>query len=208
MTDEHATTGGQPPEAAPSRHPQKILPLLCERFPIAFPSPPAPPVPLKRGIRQDLEAALQGVLDVADIRRTIKFWVRSLAYRQVIAAGGQRVDLQGQPVEEVSEAHRAHAAAELKNIQAKVAARQAASEAPKAGKGKAKSKPAEGKQPPAAQPPAQPGAAGTAQAGQSAPGAGASAAVLGDAGDGDGGPAADVEAEEEAFLLTAWPQEA
>ncbi|MDQ2695211.1 MAG: ProQ/FinO family protein [Pseudomonadota bacterium] len=155
MTDEPTPTGEQPSKAPPPRHPQKILPLLYERFPAAFPAPPAPPVPLKRGIRQDLEAALQGVLEAADVRCAIRFWVRSLPYRQAVAGGGQQLDLQGQPVEEVSEAHRAHAAIEIKHIRMKKAAAQQAHLAmPKAGKGKTKAKAAEGTRPPA--PPAPP----------------------------------------------------
>ncbi|MDQ2693873.1 MAG: ProQ/FinO family protein [Pseudomonadota bacterium] len=157
MTDEHTTTSEQPPKAPPSRHPREVLTLLRERFPAAFPSPPAPRVPLKRGIRQDLEAALHGVLEAAEVRLAIQFWVRSLTYRKVIAAGGQRVDLQGQPVEEVSEAHRAHAAQEVARIQAKLAAtHEARRAASKAGKGKAKGKPADGNQRLPDQPPAPP----------------------------------------------------
>ncbi len=88
--------------------PQDVNPIigrLCEAFPALFHR--QTPKPLKIGVGQEL-LALAGVhpawadLSPTDLRRALKVYTRAFRYRQALAAGGPRYDLDGQPAGEVT----------------------------------------------------------------------------------------------------------
>ncbi len=69
---------------------------LQKRFPAAFPKKPAPKVPLKVGILEDLlPHAEQLALSAAEIREAIGTWCRGTRYWACLVEGAARVDLAG-----------------------------------------------------------------------------------------------------------------
>ena len=82
-----------------------ILDRLCQAFPACFSR--TAPRPLKIGLGEEL-MALAGVhpaladLTRTRIRRALKVYTGMPAYRQALARGGPRYDLDGQPVGEVT----------------------------------------------------------------------------------------------------------
>ena len=88
--------------------PQDVNPLLdrlIEAFPACFSR--TAPQPLKIGLGEEL-LALAGVhpaladLTRTQLRRALKVYTGSPAYRQALAKGGPRYDLAGQPAGEVT----------------------------------------------------------------------------------------------------------
>ncbi|HOW80897.1 MAG TPA: ProQ/FINO family protein, partial [Verrucomicrobiota bacterium] len=82
-----------------------IIDRLCEAFPACFSR--TTPQPLKIGLGEEV-MALAGVhpaladLTRTRIRRALKVYAGSPAYRQALAKGGPRYDLAGQPAGEVT----------------------------------------------------------------------------------------------------------
>ncbi|MBX3588010.1 MAG: Fertility inhibition FinO [Ramlibacter sp.] len=70
-------------------------------------------LPLKRGIFQDLLDAQPGVLAAETLKDALAFHTRSTRYLTAVAAGLQRHDLQGQPVEAMAPEHVHHALLEV-----------------------------------------------------------------------------------------------
>ncbi|NKJ45668.1 Fertility inhibition FinO-like protein, partial [Burkholderia sp. SG-MS1] len=69
---------------------------LQKRFPIAFPKNPAPKLPLKVGIFEDLVVhAKELSLSEAELRDAIKTWCRGSRYWKCLVEGAARVDLTG-----------------------------------------------------------------------------------------------------------------
>ncbi|EDZ97297.1 ProQ activator of osmoprotectant transporter ProP [Burkholderia sp. H160] len=69
---------------------------LQKRFPVAFPKNPAPKLPLKIGIFEDLVAhAKELSLTEAELRDAIKTWCRGGRYWKSLVEGAARVDLAG-----------------------------------------------------------------------------------------------------------------
>ncbi len=105
-----------------------IIDRLCQIFPALFNR--QTPKPLKIGVGQEL-LALAGVhpalmdLNRMDLRRALKVYTRAFRYRQALAAGGPRYDLDGQPAGEVTPEQQANAQAPRKK-----AAGQSSSPAP------------------------------------------------------------------------------
>lgn len=83
--------------------------MLTERFPQAF--DPKNPKPLKLGIRDDL-AALAPEVDLG----VLGPWCGRPRYLKALIAGESRVDLDGNPVWEPTQAERDDAAARLKAL--------------------------------------------------------------------------------------------
>lgn len=111
-----------------------LLDQLAEKYPAAFPRDPRAVKPLKVGIHQDLRAALPEVSHGV-LRKALSHHSRRLAYLRALIRGGDRVDLQGQPVEPVTPEQQALAAEKLKEAQAHLQAKKAApapAESPKA----------------------------------------------------------------------------
>lgn len=76
---------------------------LQKRFPLAFPKNPAPKVPLKVGIFEDLlQHAGTLALDEAMLREAVRTWCRGTRYWTCMVEGVERVDLAGQPAGQVT----------------------------------------------------------------------------------------------------------
>ena len=94
---------GEQQAAAP--RPQRIHPTLeklAELYPQLF---GAVFLPLKRGIFHDLMAAHPDVLEREALKEALAQHTRSTRYLTAVAAGQQRHDLQGQPVEAMAPEH-------------------------------------------------------------------------------------------------------
>ncbi|MBW9106059.1 ProQ/FinO family protein [Paraburkholderia phenoliruptrix] len=90
------------PAAAPAADARPVDPVvksigrLQKRFPNAFPKNPAPKLPLKVGIFEDLVVhAKELSLTEAELRDAIKTWCRGGRYWKALAEGAVRVDLNG-----------------------------------------------------------------------------------------------------------------
>nr|WP_315593969.1 ProQ/FinO family protein [uncultured Cupriavidus sp.] len=84
---------------------------LQKRFPQAFPKNPAPKLPLKIGIFEDLLAHAKDLaLTEDELRSAIRTWCRGARYWACLTIGNKRVDLAGQEAGLVTEAdaRRAH----------------------------------------------------------------------------------------------------
>ncbi|MFC0698503.1 ProQ/FinO family protein [Paraburkholderia humisilvae] len=69
---------------------------LQKRFPAAFPKKPAPKLPLKIGILEDLLPHAQELaLSEAEVREAIATWCRGSRYWSCLTDGAARVDLNG-----------------------------------------------------------------------------------------------------------------
>jgi ProP effector len=83
---------------------------LQKRFPLAFPKNPAPKVPLKVGIFEDLMKHAEELgLDERELRSAIKVWCRGNRYWTCLVEGAPRIDLTGGHAGEVSKADAARA---------------------------------------------------------------------------------------------------
>ena len=89
---------------------QPILEKLFELYPALF---GAEFKPLKLGIFQELLAAHPGVLDKDTLKLALSVHTRSTRYLNSVAAGMQRHDLAGQPVEDLAPEHIYFAVLEL-----------------------------------------------------------------------------------------------
>ncbi len=100
-----AQPGGQQP---PRIHP--LLEQLAAWHPVLF---GANFLPLKRGIFQDLMDAHPDAMAQEDLKAALAQHTRSTRYLTAMAAGQQRHDLQGQPVEALAPEHVYHALQEV-----------------------------------------------------------------------------------------------
>src|SRR6266702_148824 len=113
-------------EAAPAAKPGdpvvKSIGRLQKRFPNAFPKNPAPKLPLKIGVFEDLVVhAKELSLSEAELRDAIKTWCRGSRYWKSLVEGAARVDLTGAEAGKVT----AQEAAGAQRLQAHRAARSA-----------------------------------------------------------------------------------
>ncbi|WP_321796897.1 ProQ/FinO family protein [Caballeronia sp. J97] len=96
------------PAAAPSKPVDPVVHTigkLQKRFPLAFPKNPAPKVPLKVGIFEDLmKHAEEMGLDEKELRSAIKVWCRGNRYWTCLVNGAPRIDLTGGKAGEVTPA--------------------------------------------------------------------------------------------------------
>ncbi|HEX7936514.1 MAG TPA: ProQ/FinO family protein, partial [Paraburkholderia sp.] len=90
------------PQAAPAADAKPVDPVvksigrLQKRFPDAFPKNPAPKLPLKVGIFEDLVVHAKDLsLSEAELRDAIKTWCRGSRYWKSLVEGAARVDLTG-----------------------------------------------------------------------------------------------------------------
>jgi ProP effector len=94
---------------------------LAALFPAAFSAEPCRAHrPLKVGLAKDLVA--RGVLGAQEVNAALRRYVDRLMYQKCLAAGGARVDLEGNAAGEVSNEHRSRA----KRLVARIEARQLA----------------------------------------------------------------------------------
>jgi ProP effector len=104
----------------------KSIGRLQKRFPNAFPKNPAPKLPLKVGIFEDLVVhAKELSLSEAELRDAIKTWCRGSRYWKCLVEGAARVDLTGAEAGKVT----AQEAAGAQRLQAHRAAKSAKSAA-------------------------------------------------------------------------------
>lgn len=141
----HANAGARPKAAAPGAAPttaqapkgKPVDPVvqtfarMQKRFPLAFPKNPAPKVPLKIGIFEDLltHAKVLGV-DEAGLRDALRTWCRGSRYWACMVEGAKRVDLEGNEAGEVTRSDAVRALALKKGRSAKPAAKKADAAAP------------------------------------------------------------------------------
>ena len=92
----------------PRTHP--LLEQLAAWYPRLF---GAEPLPLKRGIFEDLLAAHPEALERDQLKQALALHARSTRYLTVVAGGQQRHDLQGVPVEALAPEHVHHALLEV-----------------------------------------------------------------------------------------------
>jgi ProP effector len=86
----------KPVDAKPVDPVVKSIGRLQKRFPNAFPKNPAPKLPLKVGIFEDLVVhAKELSLSEAELRDAIKTWCRGSRYWKCLVEGAARVDLSG-----------------------------------------------------------------------------------------------------------------
>lgn len=100
-----ATAGDGTSAAQPRRAPRPVPPALeklAELYPQLF---GAVFLPLKRGIFQNLLAAHPEAFEREALKLALGIHTRSTRYLQCVAAGQQRHDLQGQPVEAMAPEH-------------------------------------------------------------------------------------------------------
>ncbi|WP_126224999.1 ProQ/FinO family protein [Burkholderia ambifaria] len=94
-----APSGAKPASAKPSTPVDPVIVAigkLQRRFPRAFPKNPAPKVPLKVGIWDDLAREAQAVgLTEAELRDAMSTWCRGNRYWSCLVEDAVRVDLQG-----------------------------------------------------------------------------------------------------------------
>ena len=100
-----APADGTAAEAGARRAPRPIPPAL-EQLAALYPQLfGAVFLPLKRGIFQDLLAAHPEAFEREALKQALGIHTRSTRYLQCVAAGQQRHDLQGQPVEAMAPEH-------------------------------------------------------------------------------------------------------
>jgi ProP effector len=120
--------GAARPAAAPAADAKPVDPVvksigrLQKRFPNAFPKNPAPKLPLKVGIFEDLVVHAKDLsLSEAELRDAIKTWCRGSRYWKSLVEGAARVDLTGAEAGKVT----AQEAAGAQRLQAHRAAKSA-----------------------------------------------------------------------------------
>ncbi len=102
------TSGDGARRPAPPQHP--VLAHLATLYPVLF---GAKPLPLKRGILQDLLAAQPDVLTKDGLKEALALYTRSTRYLTTMASGQARHDLAGNAVEAVAPEHQHHALLEV-----------------------------------------------------------------------------------------------
>ena len=82
---------------------------LIQAHPTLFPMDGTSPKPWKIGLHQDIHERYAVSMKVG--KAAVAIWRREhfRSYQEVLAAGGDRYDLDGNPVEPISEEHKAHA---------------------------------------------------------------------------------------------------
>jgi sRNA-binding protein len=109
----------QAPPASPSQPPQAALPhlnpaecaqALKARFPALFAGPPKP---LKLRVQADIQARAPGVFTKQSLSGFLRRYTGSTGYLMALTRAPQRLDLDGQASEAVSEEHRLAAQEEL-----------------------------------------------------------------------------------------------
>ena len=76
----------------------------------------AHPKPLKLGIHRDILAAHSGHPAKTQIRKALKHYTQSVAYRQALLAEEGRYNLKGEKVEEITQGHKTYAQKKLDSV--------------------------------------------------------------------------------------------
>lgn len=107
---ERSAAAPQSPKPARPARSHPVLDQLAALYPALFGEQP---LPLKRGIFQDLQDAHPEVFEREALKAALALHTRSSRYLTAVAAGQQRHDLQGQPVEAMAPEHVHHALLEV-----------------------------------------------------------------------------------------------
>lgn len=94
------------------------LALLQARFPALFPAKPSDVRPLALGIHEAIASRLASDADPKGIGWALRKWCKREGYKRALARGGDRIDLDGRPVEPVAEEHRRAALALVEDLDA------------------------------------------------------------------------------------------
>lgn len=93
----------------------KILEQLSQAYPQAFDMKARRP--LMVGVKEALaEWASEQNIEMKDLGYALGYYTNGIAYLKAILKQDQRVNLQGEPVSEVTKEHKTHAKEKLKNI--------------------------------------------------------------------------------------------
>ncbi|MCP5420696.1 MAG: hypothetical protein H6970_14475 [Gammaproteobacteria bacterium] len=105
---------------------RELLERLIDVYPVAFFRPSERKIkPLKRNIHKELSPIVRAWgYEVRVLKYTLGGYTRQLRYQQALLNETQRIDLQGQPVEEISETHKQLAREKVQAILAKRRPRQ------------------------------------------------------------------------------------
>ena len=119
----------------------KVIAFLAERFPQSF-TAKGSVKPLKIGIFADISAAItdEDPVSKTQIRQALRRYTNSWRYLDAVTKGGQRIDLQGNDFEEVTQEHIDHASTQLAESKAKFQERKKAEQAKKRAENKASGK--------------------------------------------------------------------
>ena len=118
----------QPAAKTPVNPVVRTIGQLQKRFPIAFPKNPAPKVPLKIGIHNDLlEQSEQLGISKKDLRDAIKTWCWGNRYWACIIEDAIRVDLEGNETGRVTKENQLQAR-KLKAVSQRKKSKQAVAE--------------------------------------------------------------------------------
>lgn len=137
---EAGQNGAEPEGGGPAkgRHPRTLVSHLARVYPKAFSTDGRKVRPLAVGILKELQAARAGEeghgLSMQELRRALRFYTQGAAYHRAVARGEARINLQGEPVGEVSEEQKAHAEARLAELAPKLPKRPPKTEQDKAEK--------------------------------------------------------------------------
>jgi sRNA-binding protein len=105
-------------------HPRAVLNILADRYPAAFHADGRLVKPLAVGVLQELRALREGEeplpVTVQDLRRALRYYTQGAAYHRAVARGDARINLLGEPVAEVTEEQKEHAAAKLVELEPKL----------------------------------------------------------------------------------------
>jgi sRNA-binding protein len=91
-----------------------LLDLLTESWPAAIKHEDETPMPLKRGIRNDIEEELGDVVDKPILKMAMCIYCRRTAYRRCLTQGAVRVDLHGDKAGLVTKREENEARAEMR----------------------------------------------------------------------------------------------
>jgi ProP effector len=93
----------------------ELIPILAERFPAAFAVNPRYRMPLKLGIHVDILAQLGETITPQALSDALRIYVHNPHYLKALAAGADRVDINGMPAGKVT-AEQADAAKLRRNL--------------------------------------------------------------------------------------------
>lgn len=98
----------------------KVIEFLAEKFPASF-SVKGEAKPLKIGIFADIAEQIteQDPVSKTQVRHALRRYTNSWRYLEAVVKGGQRVDLEGNDVAELTEEHVSHAKLQLEESKAK-----------------------------------------------------------------------------------------
>jgi ProP effector len=90
-----------------------LIGVLAERFPAAFAVNPGYRQPLKLGIHVDILAQLSDTIAPRDLSVALRIYVSNVKYLKALAAGAERVDINGMSAGTVTADEAAHARQQL-----------------------------------------------------------------------------------------------